>query len=438
MKDRFGLETRGTPRAVAALEQAVEALFAMRPEAMGFLKTAASDPECALGRMLGAYLGLMSSERAPGTAGVARMGEIVPADDREAAHLSVIRSWAAGDWAGASRRLDDLLEAWPADPIALNAGHQLDFFLGDAARLRSRPATALEAWDPADPAWSYLFGLQAFGLEELGDYPAAEASARRALDAAPGDVWAQHALVHALEMQGRSQAGLDLLEARQADWAHDHFLKVHTSWHAALFALETDGVERALALHDTAVWDGGPDPLAMTLIDSAGLLWRLKLDGVEAGGRWDRLSDEWALRDEGAWYAFNDLHAVLAHCGAGRLDRARALLDRMAAAAANPDPAATNAQALRAAGLSAARGALAFAEGDFAACVAWLAPVRRLLSVFGGSHAQRDAWQRTLLVAALRGGETGFARMLVEERLAERPSSAWSRARLAEVDALSR
>ena len=95
MKDRFGLETRGSPRAVAALEQAVEALFAMRPEAMGFLKTAASDPDCALGRMLGAYLGLMSSERGPGVSGVARMGEIVPVDDREAAHLAAIRAWAA-------------------------------------------------------------------------------------------------------------------------------------------------------------------------------------------------------------------------------------------------------------------------------------------------------------------------------------------------------
>jgi hypothetical protein len=176
----------------------------------------------------------------------------------------------------------------------------------------------------------------------------------------------------------------------------------------------------------------------MTLIDSAGLLWRLKLDGVEAGGRWDRLSDEWALRDEGAWYAFNDLHAVLAHCGAGRLDRARALVDRMAGAAANPDPAATNAQALRAAGLAAAQGVLAFAEGDFAASVAFLAPVRRQMSVFGGSHAQRDAWQRTLLVAALRSGETGFARVLVRERLAERPESPWSQARLSELDALSR
>ena len=438
MKDRFGLETRGDPRSVEALGEAVAALYAMRPEAMGHLKTAASDPDCALGRMLGAYLGLMSSERGPGAAGVARMGGIVAADAREAAHLSVIRAWAAGDWSGASRRLDDLLEAWPGDPIALNAAHQLDFFLGDAGRLRDRPAAALRAWDGAAPGFAYLHGMHAFGLEECGDYPAAEAAARRALDAAPDDVWAQHALVHALEMQGRSQAGQDLLDARRADWGHDHFLKVHTAWHYALFGLETGEADRVLALHDATVWDGGPDPLAMTLIDSAGLLWRLKLDGVDAGGRWDRLSDEWALRDEGAWYAFNDLHAVLAHCGAGRLERARALVDRMAAAAANRDPAATNAQALRSAGLPAARGVLAFAEGDFAASVAHLAPVRRQMAVFGGSHAQRDAWQRTLLVAALKSGQAGFARVLVEERLAERPASAWSQARRAELDALSR
>ena len=129
---------------------------------------------------------------------------------------------------------------------------------------------------------------------------------------------------------------------------------------------------------------------------------------------------------------------MLAHCGAGRLERARALVERMAEAAANPDPAATNAQALRSAGLPAARGVLAFAEGDFAACVSHLAPVRRQMAVFGGSHAQRDAWQRTLLVAALRSGQAGFARVLVEERLSERPASAWSRARLSEIDALSR
>ena len=100
--------------------------------------------------------------------------------------------------------------------------------------------------------------------------------------------------------------------------------------------------------------------------------------------------------------------------------------------------AASSAKAASEAWLAAARGVLAFAEGDFSASVAFLAPVRRLLSVFGGSHAQRDAWQRTLLVAALRSGETGFARVLVDERLAERPQSPWSQARLSELDAVSR
>jgi pyridoxal 5'-phosphate synthase pdxS subunit len=41
-------------------------------------------------------------------------------------------------------------------------------------------------------------------------------------------------------------------------------------------------------------------------------------------------------------------------------------------------------------------------------------------------------------VQSLRGGETGFARALVGERLAERPDSIWSQARRSELDGLSR
>ena len=51
-----------------------------------------------------------------------------------------------------------------------------------------------------------------------------------------------------------------------------------------------------------------------------------------------------------------------------------------------------------------------------------LAPIRRRLQLFGGSHAQRDAWQRTLLEAALRGGELDLARALI----AARPTSAYA------------
>jgi hypothetical protein len=81
------------------------------------------------------------------------------------------------------------------------------------------------------------------------------------------------------------------------------------------------------------------------------------------------------------------------------------------------------------AGLAAARALAAWGRGDDDAAVAALAPMRHHLSVFGGSHAQRDAYQRTLLCAALRGGHGTLARQLLDERLAAKPGSQWSRMR---------
>ena len=57
--------------------------------------------------------------------------------------------------------------------------------------------------------------------------------------------------------------------------------------------------------------------------------------------------------------------------------------------------------------------------------IAELLPIRRVLQHFGGSHAQRDALQRTLLESALRSGRFELARALTAERLGVRESSVY-------------
>jgi hypothetical protein len=54
-----------------------------------------------------------------------------------------------------------------------------------------------------------------------------------------------------------------------------------------------------------------------------------------------------------------------------------------------------------------------------------LMPIRRSFNHFGGSHAQRDALQRTLLESALRGDRYELARALTSERLGVRESSVY-------------
>ena len=70
-------------------------------------------------------------------------------------------------------------------------------------------------------------------------------------------------------------------------------------------------------------------------------------------------------------------------------------------------------------------GVLAFVEDRHDDVIAELMPIRRTLNHFGGSHAQRDALQRTLLESALRSGRYDLARALTSERLGVRESSVY-------------
>ena len=78
-----------------------------------------------------------------------------------------------------------------------------------------------------------------------------------------------------------------------------------------------------LALYDGAIHPG-PAPLLLVLVDATALLWRLKLEGVDLGRRFEDVADEWEakLDGEGGFYAFNDLHAAFAFAATGRARRA--------------------------------------------------------------------------------------------------------------------
>ena len=119
----------------------------------------------------------------------------------------------------------------------------------------------------------------------------------------------------------------------------------------------------------------------------------------------------------------------MAFIGAGDLGRARELLDDLEAVVEKGDREATSWVMTSRVGLPVCRGLVAFGNGDYAQVLDELWPVRTRLHEFGGSHAQRDVVQRTLLEAALRAKRSDVARALVSERLGVRESStyAWSK-----------
>jgi hypothetical protein len=80
-------------------------------------------------------------------------------------------------------------------------------------------------------------------------------------------------------------------------------------------------------------------------------------------------------------------------------------------------------------GLPVCRALVHFGRGEYGSVLGELLPIRTQLHTFGGSHAQRDAVERTLLEAAIQAGREDLAAALVSERLSVREGNtyAWSK-----------
>ena len=228
-------------------------------------------------------------------------------------------------------------------------------------------------------------------------------------------------------MQGRFGDGLSYLDARTPDWSSGNFLSVHNWWHHCLYALETGDTGRILRIYDASIHNDESSRVAMEMLDAAALLWRLTLEGDDQSVRWAALADAWDGTVDEPFYAFNDMHAVMSFVGAGRIADAQALIDsREAWLLSGPAPSQTNVAMTRDVGLAVCQAIVAFGQGRYSDVVDLLAPIRYRINEFGGSHAQRDAVQRTLLEAALRCDRLDLARTMVSERLNLRPCSPYN------------
>ncbi len=313
--------------------------------------------------------------------------------------------------------LEDLNMRYPRDTLALQVGHQIDFFRGDSRMLRDRIARVLPAWDPAVPGWHAVLGMHAFGLEETGDYAAAEARGRRSVELEPRDSWGWHAVAHVHEMRNAPRDGIAWLEPSRATWSKGSFLGTHNAWHLALCQLELDRHDEVLRLYDEAIGGTG-SAVVLDLVDASALLWRLHLRGVALGERGAAIAERWATHGAGGSYAFNDLHAMIAYVLADRPREQQALIEAQQEAMRSD---LDNAAFTRDIGHPATLAVQAFGAGDFARAAALLRPVRSGAHRFGGSHAQRDLIDLTLLAAADRAGDRSLAAALAAERLALRP-----------------
>jgi tetratricopeptide (TPR) repeat protein len=349
------------------------------------------------------------------------------ADPRERQHVEIMAAVIEGKPKVAVSGAEAHLEQYPRDALVLSmllGAFGLYAFSGrrdhDAAKLAvcERAATHYgeDWWFLSYLGWSHT---------EAGNLTTGRALSERAMGLRAANANAAHGLSHAMFEQGDMAAGRQFLSA----WlpAHDckSFLHGHLWWHISLTALDEGDLDTALAIYEQQIKPTDrPYPPLNIFTDGASLLWRLALagkSGLEPHWRDVAAYGDRYFPQAGAHFA--DVHHALSAVATG----GEALETRLAQLEAR---AADGRLAPGRAAIDICRGMRAFAGGDYDAAIRLLEPAMAELVRIGGSHAQRELWEDTLIVAYLRGGHREKAAGLISTRLERRPSArdaAWSR-----------
>ncbi|SFE66394.1 tetratricopeptide repeat protein [Roseivivax sediminis] len=419
-----GLET---PEAAEAWDRMVVAVLshgAAAPELLG--RVLALEPDAPLPLAAKGLFCLMLGRREMTEAARAahsraerglREGHAPP---RARAWVAALGCWLAGQPGGAVFHLEGVLVANPADTLTMKVVHGIRFILGDGPGMRRSVERALDGHDAEHPLLGYAFGCHAFALEETGDYAEAEAVGLRGLRHAPADAWGLHAVAHVHDMTHRPDAGIALIEGNRAAWGHCNNFRYHVWWHKALLHLDRGEHETVLDLYDTRIRHEKTDDYR-DFANAASLLMRLELEGVACGRRWAELADLAETRLSDGCLVFADLHYMLALAGDDRPGAAARLAARIAA---RGDGTTETGRIAAHPGVAAAEGLAAFGEGQYASAFARLVAARAHMRTIGGSHAQRDVFERITVDAGLRAGCHEAVAAILAERTALRSGRA--------------
>lgn len=436
--DQNGLELSCEDAATAALfDDTVNAYLSFSKDVGKYAKALlTAEPSMPLGNcLMGYFFQLMGTRaltsRAQRCLETARQSSA--ATPREQQHAAALEAWLRDDLNGAAKHWESILVEHPRDLLAAKLAHFMHFYLGDSISIRDSIARVLPAWSEQDAAYGYLLAMYAFGLEEAGDYAQAESYGRRAVAMNNNDIWGIHAVAHVLEMQDRSQEGIDWISDLQPHWSKGNNFRYHVAWHGALFHVDRGDAERALQLYDDTIWDPESNEY-LDLCNDASLLLRLDMAGLDTGKRWRELAEVVSKHTQQHIFNFIDPHYVAALAAGNELAAAEsfveALRDELASDWSSHD---TYLQVADHIGLTLAQAMVAYVQDDHARVVDLLLPVRYRVQRIGGSHAQRDLFAQVLIDSALKSNQRPLARSLLAERIALRPNNIVTLRRYAEL-----
>ena len=394
-----------------------------------FDRAIAEDPAFALAHIARARIHQMNMEVTEARAKAAHARQLAAtASERERQHVEIMAAAIEGKPKIALTGAEQHLDRYPRDALVLSlllGAFGLYAFSGRADHDAARLAICERNAGHYGEDWWFLTYL-GWSHTEAGNAGTGRTLTERAMALRVENANAAHGLSHALFEQGDMAAGRRFLSGWLPEHERASFLHGHLSWHVALSALDAGDLDGALGIYEQHIRPpNSPYPPLNVFTDAASLLWRLSLAG-KAGLEpyWREVAAYGDRFFPRAGPHFADVHYALVAAATGSV----ALETRLAELEALE---ADGRLAPGAAAIGLCRGIRAFAEGDNDNAIRILEPLMPAVVRIGGSHAQRELWEDTLIVACLRGGHGDKAARMISDRLHRRPSArdeGWTRA----------
>uniref|UniRef100_A0A8B9Q5W8 Tetratricopeptide repeat protein 38 n=1 Tax=Apteryx owenii TaxID=8824 RepID=A0A8B9Q5W8_APTOW len=397
-----------------------------------------------------------------------------PLTEREKLHVSALDMFANGGLPKACDLWEQILQSHPTDLLALRFSQDTYFYLGYHIQMRDSVARVYPFWTPDVPLSRdqqtvlcspvnsslskdvnislqdtgdvhsvtasragvpgplisyenyYVKGYYSFGLMETNFFDRAEELACEALAVNKTDAWSVHTIAHVNEMKAEVEKGLAFMKETETNWKNSDMLACHNYWHWALYFIEKGEYEAALTIYDNHI---APRCLSsgsmLDVVDNCSMLYRLHLEDVKLGNRWDNVLKLTKKHTKDHILLFNDVHILMSSLGAKDHKTTDELLTTLQELAKThcEEHELSLAPSL---GLPLCQAFIEFENGNCDKAVDLLYPIRYQLIQIGGSNAQRDIFSQLLIHAALNcksQAKRNLAKCLLRERDTMRPNS---------------
>jgi tetratricopeptide (TPR) repeat protein len=415
--DRYGLAL--SARSAAAREAYVEAsdlaLTLYPGAAEAYDRAIAADPGFALAHAGKAQVLMRQGHVAAARSALAAAKDAAAGQtDRETSHIAFFELVFGGETNAALAALDEHLTAWPRDALVVAAAANPNGLIGGSGQLGQKHEIAV-LMDRLAPHYAGDFWFQAYhamALSEDGQLADAWPKIEQSVAANANNAHGAHGFAHICYESGEPATARAYLSSWLSAYPREGFFHGHLSWHLSLCEIQLGDWTRAVQLYRDAIaldrHSGGPQ---QKISDGAAFLWRSELAGYPRdAAAWRALYDyaKEALPRPGSGLA--DLHVILTLAVMGDeaelASRTRQMEDLTAG---GRYPSGSYLPAL-------ARGFAAFEREDFSTAIDAFAPVAGESERIGGSRAQHDLIEFTLLKAYLDAGRLADARRLLGER----------------------